>query len=720
MLFGIQAASAGVLPVDNSRLHLTRHQMATNMAHPSLSGKSSGTCIKGLGGINPGDLPGLGGGDLPSLPPLIGDKEYDIKCHLVYDESLFYASMINYIGGNGTLNASGVVKGLTLEPGTKDTEIKLSEGTYDFMVTFISYENSGPYPPQTMLDAYAPERHIMIENVTVGDDTELTFDIADATNYIEFSPVNHNGDPFRVSLLKIIEEAPGYEWDDSDANVWGVNFYKSFYNTAENDFIYAMRSNYGHRREDGRCGSGLGNFFINDVSDKYVFYQNVVAYDGDSNHMWTINLATYADGSKTVSNTSDEFSRFTQPIGKSNAFGKYPSESYYGAGARLYVGGNPLIEYGFFYDGADTPCIFMAQHNEAGSSFNTSTLAYPRASELAVYNESSQEWTNAGISGCAVALDNGTLRYDNPFNPYFNTPVSTDIVMGASTPVIYCPADPIDYDLKRPIMNFNPRFIGQHGEERDIDFIESGFEATYNGKTVCNSIEDFYIWQQEFADEEHPNGTVTLTLTDSNILIDDDITATNITEISYTEGGDDICPPVLQFVRFKQAFPEKYGPRLANQFGKVEFLAGDMNSNGYDTDYLPAEVNVEYAPHGSNEFTHLENTHLAQVNENRTEGLPVYITVLTDMNRKSPDGWFDFRFTISDDAGNKTVETLSPAVYIESLHEKSSIDNAFSSASRNDSETEYFDMTGRRVYTPAPGSLLIEKRGSDAALKIIK
>ena len=699
MLCGMSSVQAGK-SITNTRLNQNPHQgKACITCHASDRHKMP-TDTKGLGDLNIDDPFGN-----DNWPPIIGGfgEEYKIKCHLIYDESLFYASAINYIGGNGLFKANSH----PLEPGTKDTEIKLSEGTYDFMVTFISYDTSGNFPPQSMLDGFAPEHHIMIENITLDDNIELTFDISDATNYIEFSPVNHNGEEFRVGVVRIIEEDPGYIWDNSDANTWDVQFYKSFYNTAENDFIYGLRSNYGHRTEDGRCGSETGNFFINNVSDKYVFYHNVVAYEGDNNYMWSINLATHADGSKIVTNTADEFKQFTQTIGKTNAFGKYQYESYYGAEAEVSVGGHPLVSYCFYYDGEEAPTCFMAQHNQVADDFNTHTLAYPRTNELAVYNESYGEWMKAGIKSCAIALDNGTLRYENPFTPYFNTLVSNENIMGTTTPVLYCPVQPLDYEMKRPIMSFNPQFIGQYGEERDIDLLESGFEATHNGNIVCNSIEDFYRWMHDFADDEHQNGTVTLKFVNNNIRIDD-IIATNITEISYREGSEDICPPVLQFVRFKQAFPEKYGPRLSNQFGKIEFLAGDMNSDGYETEYSAADVSVEYAPHGTDDFTLLESTHTVEADSEN--GLPVYITLLTDMKRKSADGWFDFRFTITDASGNTTVETLKPAVYIQSLHDESDMHVI---SSDDDTEPEYYNMAGLRVITPEPGQILIEKRGDN-------
>lgn len=725
MLFCILSVPAEKIPPPPF-LHLNPHSGAASVCAPRtgyetlpLKSRTSNlptSNLKPNGLIGGGDFPGgfIGGGE---LPPGLSDisQEYHLTVSLVYDESLYTAVSINYIGGDGLFKTNGRI----LDPGAKSVDIELTEGVYDFLVTFQAWDTSGNFPPQSMLDGYAPAYHVMKENVNVNKDTELAFDMAEARNFIEFHPVNHNGEEFKVGVLRFIDEAPGYEWDDSDANVWDVNFYNTFYNTVENETIYGFRSNYGHRTEDGRGGALCGNYYINDISDKYVLYQNIVAYDGDANSMWTINLATRGNGTKTVANTSDNFKSFSQNLVVSEAFGKYEYESRFGTEAQISVGGTPLVTYNFFFDGMETPVCHMAEHNEVGDDFNTSTTSFPCSFELAKFVEENSEWLKAGIKGCGVILENNALLYSNPFDNYFNGPISNSLDMGANTPAIFAPITPVDGGLTRPIMYIEPRFIGQFGEERDIDLLETDLEIYHNDNLKCNSMADLYKWAEEFAADNHTDGTVKFRFTDHNIMMDD-IKAVNVTEITYTEGLEDVCPPVLQFVRFKQSFPEKIGTKLSNQFSKIEFIAGDMNSNGYDTDYLPAEVNVEYAPHGSNEFTHLENTHLAQVNENRTERLPVYITVLTDMNRKSPDGWFDFRFTISDDAGNKTVETLSPAVYIESLHEKSSIDNTFSSASRNDSETEYFDMTGRRVYTPAPGSLLIEKRGSDAALRIIK
>ncbi len=713
LLLGNLTVSASGNVTETRRHHSPHHQsIRAELPHATPSQAAASYTQKGLedlGGLNPGDL--IGGGD---LPPGLGSvsQKYKVRCRLIYDESLYYARFINYTGGNGIIKSNGEI----LPPGTKETEIELEEGTYDFLANFTPWDTNENVPPQSMLDNYAPAHHIMIENITVDSDTELTFNIADACNFIEFAPVNHRGEPFLVGILSFTDEAPGYVWDNTDANVWDVDFYNSFYNTETNEFIYGFMSNYGHRTDDGKGGSSNANLYINNISDRYTLYHNAVAYDGDLNMMWSINLATHADGSKAITNTAGDFRQFTQPISTTKAFGKYPCESHYGSEAEVKINGSPLVEYRFFYDGSDSPTCFMAENNDAGSGFNTSTTAYPRTYDIALYDDRMGEWLKAGIIGCGVTLDNGSLCYINPFSPYFNTTVTPGIEMGANTPVIYCQAQAIDYGMKRPAVYFQPRFIGQNGEERDIDLLETSFDASHNGKTVCSSIEDLYHWIEEFADDSHEDGTVTLKFTDSNIMLGE-TTATNITEISYTEGQEDLCPPVLQYIRFKQAFPEAYGPRLSTQFSKIEFLAGDMNYNGYETEYSQADVTVEYAPHGSDEFTILENTHPSSTYDNADNGLTLYVTTLMDMNRKSPDGWFDFRFTITDAAGNSTVETLMPAVYIESLHDKSAISDC-GSGDINEIEPEYYDLTGRRLAAPCPGTILIEKRG-DSISRII-
>lgn len=150
--------------------------------------------------------------------------------------------------------------------------------------------------------------------------------------------------------------------------------------------------------------------------------------------------------------------------------------------------------------------------------------------------------------------------------------------------------------------------------------------------------------------------------------------------------------------------------------------AGDVSSEYYTCS--PADIKVEYAPGGSEEFAELV------VEENPAKFfMPGYGAYwegsLGTVDRESPDGWFDLRVTLTDASGNSQMQTISPAFRVESL---SSVEDAVADKDAcirvengriiAPSGAEIHDICGRPASAaPAPGIYIVRHAGK--SVKVI-
>ena len=171
--------------------------------------------------------------------------------------------------------------------------------------------------------------------------------------------------------------------------------------------------------------------------------------------------------------------------------------------------------------------------------------------------------------------------------------------------------------------------------------------------------------------------------------------------------------------------------------GKIALAGGDFVRNQYMRDtgseglvsseyytYSPADIKVEYAPRGSEEFAELT------VGEDPAKffmpGYGAYWEgTLGTVDRESPDGWFDLRVTLTDASGNSQMQTISPAFRVESL---SSVEDAVTDKDAcirvengriiAPSGAEIYDICGRPASSaPAPGIYIVRHAGK--SVKVI-
>ena len=141
--------------------------------------------------------------------------------------------------------------------------------------------------------------------------------------------------------------------------------------------------------------------------------------------------------------------------------------------------------------------------------------------------------------------------------------------------------------------------------------------------------------------------------------------------MSYDERGEDWTAPTLQMLMFKD-MDGKVTDRFDNAAdGTMYFSGGDFQwvynsaSDCYYT-FETAETKVEYAPYGEDTFSPIE---VAQVPE--LFFMPgfgdCYSANLATVDRTSKTGWFDLRIEMTDKAGNRQRQTISPAFKVNAL-----------------------------------------------------
>lgn len=257
-------------------------------------------------------------------------------------------------------------------------------------------------------------------------------------------------------------------------------------------------------------------------------------------------------------------------------------------------------------------------------------------------------------------------REGHPFFTYTDREQQPEF--GNSAAILSCPlfrqtAAGLNYYY--PNINFTPlNWIGNAGETRDIDRIPMKFCATYQGDTIGT---DYYTWGRGIVTWSKANTTpapVKLVFDNDNFAIDT-IQGHNHAEIIYQHGTVEMCPPSLQMLQLRNSKTNKIATKFDHLSDvQLNLAGGDIN---YEPtlgafDYAPATWKVEIAPLGSDIFTEIKITEIPELFHMPIYGA-FYRADFADSNLKSESGWFKARISLTDAAGNSSVQTVEPLFY---------------------------------------------------------
>lgn len=252
------------------------------------------------------------------------------------------------------------------------------------------------------------------------------------------------------------------------------------------------------------------------------------------------------------------------------------------------------------------------------------------------------------------------------------------------------------------IIYVEPAYIGRLGEVRRADYACVKTDFSYNGEAKLTNSSDFpgSDWLYNWSTDGHAPGKIDITFRNDNIMVDG-LQGKNVTEVSYDERNEDVTAPTLQMLIFKDN-NGKVIDRFDNAAdGTMYFSGGDFQWHSDDRFYFTyekAEPKVEYAPYGEDSFTTLEVEAIPELFFMPGFG-DCYSTNLANVDRPSRTGWFDLRIEMTDKAGNRQCQTISPAFKINALSGIASVsdDNVKVWAADREIRTEGADGSTKEV-----------------------
>lgn len=265
----------------------------------------------------------------------------------------------------------------------------------------------------------------------------------------------------------------------------------------------------------------------------------------------------------------------------------------------------------------------------------------------------------------------------------------------------------------------SPRFDitikGNNGEQRASDVVGSTFSAykyidsTSNWNQIWTGTFD-KITQIQTNIKNNGAGLYAAEVVDTAYMLNGK-RGRSVSRVELNNFTADPNPPSINMLNVRNANDRIETFLNTNKGATVELYAADMTYNfvkiyGYTLNSVK-DVIVECAPAGTDNFQSLPVT----VHPERE--LPLfwgqnYSADLSKLNKKSNDGWYDLRVTVSDPAGNKAMVYAQPAFHIDAIDavETVSADNQvdiiveggmISVPGMPEAEIDVYDMNGCKL-----------------------
>ena len=276
--------------------------------------------------------------------------------------------------------------------------------------------------------------------------------------------------------------------------------------------------------------------------------------------------------------------------------------------------------------------------------------------------------------------------------------------------------------------------IGRYGEVISLDSwdmcenVDPEFMDMWGGQTneITVKLNDKIIStdRHNFPDGINWNagGTYTIDYSTDNVLIDGVFAGKTTARVTYDSdiyGGKIPSLTALSFIDAEGNMTDRLGEAEGSN---IRLYASSMTFHSSNSSYpylyygynTPAEIKVEYSPHGADDFKELP------VEANPADDFEPgygssYIADLSGIKEKAPGGWFDLRVTVTGNNDACQVQTIQPAFNIAELAGLNSIATDIS-----DAPAEYFNLQGVRITNPEPGQTVICRRGSKSEKLIVR
>lgn len=499
----------------------------------------------------------------------------------------------------------------------------------------------------------------IVKEITVGDNSSLTIDPAEATVDIVCRSVNPNGEEPMLPTDKY--SAAGVE--ELEGNITYIDI-TSIATHSKFGEIYGRETACNYEIVDEMGGPSfnpqrLTDIHINPLSDNFTIYQKRMLSTATDGFYFTamrpITGATKSVEGKfeteypichTISYNSICETPSTIEIAspyKVN-FGHYTMRS---AGSSIKIAGlnNTFDKERFMTCVAD---YAEEVYDDAGELKGTSVY-YSRLQGVTFDPEGKPAIEVVQLNSEYTTTDNPKDIYTPAEgHPAFSfAETDADNKDGDSQPsILFSSRLGYDYDSEELVWYCDPLPVGRRGEVRISDIPRMKTE-------------------QINPDKE----TLTYNASLDNTLING---IPGHTTASFTVKPEtDICPPVVQLLQFRNT-SGRVTDRFANAAdGLLRIAAGDFNQKTDDPETLswtwfevsPADMTVEYSPLGADKWLELPVTE-------RPEWFirefgHTYEGSLANVYAPDYKGWFDLRITLADSNGSTSTQTISPAFRID-------------------------------------------------------
>lgn len=640
-------------------------------------------------------LPGV---QLPVSPAKATDTYYNVKFNNTGTSDGLYAPVaVTALSQDGReyeceLNEELAVNELALE---------LPEGTYDFIGVFVNVDES-------LAGLTAPAYALVVkENEVVSADAEISMSADEAVNKITFRQELPDGSALLLPEITSFNDAGEPVWNHDETSYNVLKLYVTDILARKDGATVDFSLEPSYRLWNGESAESACDILLSNVSDRWVVCQTREPMGA------SVSFSLFAESSVAQSNdvkvNAEDFYLYNLPYKHSSGCKNGKIKADYRQGVV------PL----YLIDGAIPNVGYVISSKSCGEDeYPSRYVAVPDGEVLAPYltyfvidgkvdvygNEMDCSILGAPLSSadgklqCVVAggeimsldgavtnafyLSNSDFSV-NPLAPghtlfsYTPDEVGTN-VYGNSVPILSMTS--ADYCALMGVPNYRwnlPTFfsyMGRLGENRVSDWIIADFDVELDG---ASGLKDFNLQYMTmgimnmFQADPALVGDWKWRIENTNIDVSG-VEGSNITEIYFSNANEESDAPTMRFLQLR----DKDG-NITDRFatagdGIINFAAADYKVS-MDPVYgnpgvepKPVTVKVEYAPYKSSDFVEIDVEELPEQFMNGGLGY-IYTATTGSVDRKSDNGWFDLRFTVTDLAGNSQVQTLSPAFRIDDL-----------------------------------------------------
>lgn len=542
--------------------------------------------------------------------------------------------------------------------GSGPISLEVPGGTYDYFTQFY--------------DITTGKIHMIVKeqkNTDVGTTIDINPD--EAMNLVSTKLLDENGEPLQPGILN--SETGGYS---------AINYTRINYFLPLNLIISGATDLYD--TPFGEHGP-TWDFYINDVSDRYSFTQNLIAHGNEENNHYFCRYSTITGITESVllQNDPSDWVFHTEKFQPSllgmngevypaflalnsyngNVLGQLSSITMSDSpfsleeGFRAYLN-NPLDEdpAGLLIFPGITDHIAVLDPGTGEEGFLMKGNAVTKDGDYVSYGSGalSSLQTHPYFLGSVYYIDESFgFRAGIPFHPRFSftSEQNSDVIQGNNVPV----------SSVGSAYNIRSNYVGRYGEVRESDFFATEVEIKHEDEIVFsgNYIEDGYL---SYSIPE--TGKLEFTFTNTNIDVDG-LNGKNITRLSFDRSREDWASPTLQHLQFRNTDNKVTDRFETAEQGAVRLAAGDFKFTGSYASYLPGnEVQFFYSTYGQDTWTEIELNKIPEYFQMPAFG-DYYEASLAGVVVPEENSWFDVKIICTDAAGNKQEQIVSPAFKVE-------------------------------------------------------